>query len=76
MADPSVLEDVRAVLETHKNELIEKYSAEGVAIGQGEDGEGYAIVVYLLTKELVRSAESVDGVPVRLEVVGEFRAFT
>ena len=73
MADPCVLEEVRAVLEARKEELIRTYDAEGVGIGGNTSGEGYVFVVYLAKHEL-RPEVSIDGIPVRFEVTGSFRA--
>lgn len=76
MADPTALEEVRSVLEARKDELIRTYGAEGVGIGKSTSGEGYAIVVYLATPEQLRTEESIDGIPVRFEVTGQFRALS
>lgn len=76
MADPTALEDVRAVLQARKDELIRTYGAEGVGIGKDASGEGYALVVYVATRDLLRTEESIDGIPVRFEVTGEFRALS
>ncbi len=74
MADPRVLAEVRAVLEARKEELIRTYDAEGVGIGGGWPGGGYALVVYLAETRQLPTEESIDGIPVRFEVTGEFRA--
>jgi hypothetical protein len=74
MADPLELEAVRSVLASRKDELIARYRAEGAAVGRDESGEGYAIVVYLATTELLPEEEvEVEGIPLRFEVTGRFR---
>lgn len=77
MVDPSVLTEVRAVLEARKEELTRTYKAEGVGIGEVPSGEGYALVVYLAEPAQVPTeGASVEGIPVRFEVTGEFRALS
>ena len=74
MVDTKNLESVRAYLQEHKAEIIEKYSANGVAIGkQNLTNDHYVIVVYLqdlgqLPKQPVR----VNGIPLKFEVTGTF----
>jgi len=73
MANPANLEEVRALFQARKAELIAQYHAEGAGIGKGPGGE-YEIVVYL-ADEKARPAQSatLEGVPIRFEVTGKFQ---
>jgi hypothetical protein len=71
MADPENLDDVRRLFAVRKNEIIEKYRAEGAGVGKGD--RGYEVVVYVAASDLVpRERVTIDGVPLRFEVTGKF----
>jgi len=78
VADSANLDAVKEVLQQHKRELMERYQAEGVAIGKASPADDrYVIVVFLAKKQdgLTESAE-VDGIPVSFRVTGRFEAQT
>lgn len=73
MANAASLDEVRALFQARKAELIAQYHAEGAGIGKGPGGE-YEIVVYL-AEEKARPIEraALEGVPIRFEVTGKFQ---
>lgn len=70
MSDPIDLATVRAVLERHRDDLLQRYRANGVGIGK--DGSDYTIVVYVSTRD--NAPIKLEGVPVKFEVAGPFTA--
>ena len=76
MADPKNLDEVRQLLSQSKRELMEKYHAEGVAVGKMKlSDDSYVIVVYLASRrDLPTGKAEVDGVPLKFEVTGRFKA--
>jgi len=67
------LERVRAALERHRSEILERFRATGVGIGRDPDGE-YVIRAYLLRgADIPRGPIAVDGVAVRFVVTGPIR---
>lgn len=67
----------QGVRDRHKDELLNRFQAVGLGIGkQGvEAGGGYVIVVYLDSEHQRPEAPvSVEGVPIRFEVIGQVRA--
>lgn len=74
MADPRSLESVRAVLAAHRDELVQRFSASGIGIGRPDPGGSYVITVYLASSRDVPTVDAIDGVPLRFEVTGPFRA--
>jgi len=76
VADPKNLDDVRQLLQQHKRELMQKYQAQGVAVGkQNLSDDSYVIVVHLASRnELPAGEAEVEGVPLKFEVTGRFKA--
>lgn len=74
MVNNKQLEDVRAYLQTHKQEIIDEYSASGVAIGKSNSmDDTYVIVVYLTDKKLQPEQPVIkDGIPLKFEITGPF----
>jgi hypothetical protein len=72
MSEPSDLEHVRAVLDTHRQDLLVAPHVVGVGIGKEEpSGSSYVIAVYLNSPEGRSSGPvSIEGVPVRYVVTG------
>ncbi len=73
--NPKNIDDVRKVLREHKEEIIQQYQAEGVAIGKRHPkDDSYIIVVYLAThRSLLKKPVVVDGIPLQFEVTGRFK---
>ena len=74
MVNNKQLEDVRAYLQIHKQEIIDEYKASGVAIGKSNSmDDTYVIVVYLTEKKLQPEQLVIkDGIPLRFEITGPF----
>lgn len=73
MADARSLDEVRAVLQRHRESLTNRYKAVGTGIGKaGPDSDRYAIALYLPSVDL-RPAQtvSVEGVELSFVVTGE-----
>lgn len=72
MADPTVLEEVRAVFRRNRSEIIARFRAHGAGVGR--EGETYAIVVYLDSEDdrPTRQVE-IESVPLKFEVTGRFK---
>jgi hypothetical protein len=69
------LEAVREVLQRHRENIMQRYHASGVAIGKSDLGDdSYAIVVYLASAaDRPSQAQSVEGVPLKFVVTGPFK---
>lgn len=77
MRDATNLDEVRKLLSEKKRELMDRYSAEGVAIGKDEDSNAYALVVYLeKPQDSPKEPQELDGVPIKFKVTGRFNAQT
>jgi len=78
MADPLDLESVRALVRERGQEIIEKYSAEGIGIGRATPGDpSYVIVVYLISERReIHEPIDFEGIPLKFEVTGKFRTQT
>ena len=74
MVDQTNLETVRAFLKNHKEEIIKRYQAEGVAIGKEHpDDKDYVIVVYLHdAKQKPNDPVILDNIKLKFEVTGSF----
>jgi hypothetical protein len=74
-SDPQKLEDVRSVLHRNKADIIQRYRAEGVAIGKRQPrDESYVIVVYLSSRDkLPAEAVEIEGIPLHFEITGKFK---
>lgn len=69
------LEEVKQLLQRSKEDLMRRYGAVGVGVGNAADQtDGYAIVVYLKSaKDMPRAALTVESVPLKFVVTGEFK---
>ena len=74
MVDASDLESVRAYFRLHKQEIMERFKAHGVAIGKkNPTDQEYVIVVYLdNAKQLPQTPVILDNISVKFEVTGPF----
>jgi hypothetical protein len=72
MTDSQDLNYVRLVRQRYQEEILTRYHAVGMGIGrQSPPGDGYAIVVYLQSRQdLPESPIKVEGVPLQFEVTG------
>ena len=70
------LEGVRDVLARRKRELIERYKAEGAAIGKARPNDSmYVITIYVADRRSVPDGSlEVEGVPLKFVVSGKFEA--
>ena len=67
------LENVRRVLEAHREEIARRFDAVGTGIGKS--GSDYVITVYLKKAgDRPEHEVAVEGIPLRFEVTGEFHA--
>jgi hypothetical protein len=74
MANPSNLDDVRALLALRKDELLKRYNANGIAVGKSTTNPNqYAIVVYVQSPP-DSTKNSIEGVELRLVGAGPFKA--
>jgi len=75
MTEAKTLDEVRAVLDRHRDTILAQYGAEGIGIGRPAGQKtGYALVVYLASAPGKRPATTeIEGVPLRFEVTGKFR---
>jgi hypothetical protein len=73
--DNENFEHVRGILERHKSEILRKYRAVGVGIGQSKSvNRSHVIVVYLRSPEdQPPDPVALEGVPLQFEVTGEFK---
>lgn len=75
MADPRSLDSVRAVLAEHRDEITRRFAAHGTGIGRPEPDGPYVITVYVADAVAVPPGPlSIDGIPLRFEPTGPFRA--
>lgn len=71
MTDSMDLKCVRAVLARRRQEIIDRYGAQGVGVGR--EPEGHVIVVYLRSaRQRPQQEERIDGVRLKFEVTGPF----
>jgi hypothetical protein len=73
MADPRSLDEVRAVLATHRADITRRFSAVGTGIGRPDPDGPYVITVYIADLPSAPPAV-IDGVPLNFQVTGPFRA--
>jgi hypothetical protein len=67
------LEQVRHFFQDRKQELIDRYKAQGGGIGKNEAGD-YVIVLYLDSKEKVPpKLVEIDGITIQFKVTGRIR---
>jgi hypothetical protein len=74
VVDNNDLESVRAYFKLHKQEIMQRYKAHGIAIGKKHlsDTE-YVIVVYLENNhEVPQEPVTLDGIELKFEVTGPF----
>jgi hypothetical protein len=76
MTDSTNLKEVRNLLSEKKRELMDRYSAQGVAIGKDNPTDpDYVLVVYLeKAPDSPMEPQEVEGVPIRFKVTGRFKA--
>jgi hypothetical protein len=72
MPDPDEFARAREVLRRNRQAILDRYP-EAVGSGLGAPGGRPTIVVYLSRPTTV-PADPIEGVPVKLEVTGEFGA--
>lgn len=74
--DPKNLDDVRRVLQNNKDELMRRYDAAGVGIGKRDPkDDAYVITVLMKTSQNIPTEPvEVEGVPLKFDVTGEFKA--
>ena len=74
--DPKKLEDVRDVLNRNKKELMNRFNAEGVAIGKlNPTDNSYVLTVFLDTsRDIPTEPVEIEGIPLKFEVTGKFKA--
>jgi hypothetical protein len=64
---------VRRVLDAHRQEIMQRFHAVGV--GLGRDGADYVVTVFLSSEDdRPRVEVSIEGVRLKFEVTGPFRA--
>jgi hypothetical protein len=75
MADKKNLEDVRELLGRTKQELMQRYRAQGVGIGkQSPSDDHYVIVLYMESKRNIPAEPvEIEGIPLKFEVTGPIR---
>jgi hypothetical protein len=75
MTDCTDIADVRRLLDQFKEEIMQRYQAEGVAIGKKHPSDkNYCFVVYLDNKRKIPPEPVIiAGVPVQFEVTGKFK---
>lgn len=67
------LEEVRRCFHARKQELMDKYKAQGGGIGKDEAG-GYMIVLYLASSKGQPSEPvEVDGIPIQFKITGRMK---
>lgn len=70
------LEEVREVLARRKRELIDRFNAEGAAIGKADPKDSsYVITIYIADPSSIPDGSfEVEGIPLKFVVSGRFRA--
>jgi hypothetical protein len=78
MRGSTSLEEIRKLLSGKKRELMDRYSAQGVAIGKDDPSDpGYVLIVYLeKAQDSPKEPQELDGVPIKFKVTGRFNAQT
>lgn len=74
MVDNSDLAGVRNYFKLHKQEIMQRYQAHGIAIGKKHpEDNAYVIVVYLDNGLAVPQGPiTLDGIELKFEVTGQF----
>ena len=74
MVDNKNLDEVRAYLRTHKEEIMAEYKASGVGVGKSNSqDDNYVIVVYLTERKLQPEQPVIrNGIALKFEITGPF----
>ena len=73
MTKAATLEDARSAKEEAKRQLAAKADVVGVGLTKAKKGGGYAVKINVKKKPAEPVPETVQGVPVVVEVVGTIR---